>query len=143
MLIEIDFSSDEAIYQQLCNQIILGIATSRLSDGEVLPSVRQMADEIGIKRGTVANYEVGRNEPTESVKRVVCETFGVNREWLDTGEGEIFVKKGRDAIVRKMAYKLIVDEEDSFRLKLISVISELSKEQLQVLAYIAEKIIEQ
>ena len=48
MLIEIDFSSDEAIYQQLCNQIILGIATSRLSDGEVLPSVRQMADEIGI-----------------------------------------------------------------------------------------------
>ena len=82
-------------------------------------------------------------EPTEAVKRVVCETFGVNREWLETGEGEIFVKKGRDAIVRKMAYKLIVDEEDSFRLKLISVISELSKEQLQVLAYIAEKIIEQ
>ena len=37
MLIEIDFSSDEAIYQQLCNQIILGIATSTLSDGEVLP----------------------------------------------------------------------------------------------------------
>ena len=104
---------------------------------------QQFADEIGIKRGTVANYEVGRNEPTEAVKRVVCETFGVNREWLETGEGEIFVKKGRDAIVRKMAYKLIVDEEDSFRLKLISVISELSKEQLQVLAYIAEKIIEQ
>ena len=46
MLIEIDFSSDEAIYQQLCNQIILGIATSRLTDGDVLPSVRQMADEI-------------------------------------------------------------------------------------------------
>ena len=48
MFIEIDFSSDEAIYQQLCDQIILGIATSRLADGEVLPSVRQMADEIGI-----------------------------------------------------------------------------------------------
>ena len=30
---------------------------------------QQFADEIGIKRGTVANYEVGRNEPTESVKR--------------------------------------------------------------------------
>jgi DNA-binding transcriptional regulator YhcF (GntR family) len=53
MLIEIDFSSDEAIYQQLCNQIILGIATSRLTDGEVLPSVRQMADEIGINMHTV------------------------------------------------------------------------------------------
>ena len=51
--IEIDFSSDEAIYQQLCNQIIQGIAMSRLAEGEVLPSVRQMADEIGINMHTV------------------------------------------------------------------------------------------
>ena len=28
MIIEVDFNSDEAIYVQLCNQIILGIATS-------------------------------------------------------------------------------------------------------------------
>jgi DNA-binding transcriptional regulator YhcF (GntR family) len=63
MLIEIDFSSDEAIYQQLCNQIILGIATSRLSDGDVLPSVRQMADEIGINMHTVNKaYTVLRQE---------------------------------------------------------------------------------
>lgn len=36
MLIEIDFSSEEAIYVQLCNQIILGIATSKLQEGENL-----------------------------------------------------------------------------------------------------------
>ena len=30
MLIEIDFNSDEAIYVQLCNQIIMGIATDQL-----------------------------------------------------------------------------------------------------------------
>ena len=59
MLIEIDFSSDEAIYQQLCNQIILGIATSRISDGEVLPSVRQMADEIGINRRALSKWTEG------------------------------------------------------------------------------------
>ncbi len=34
MLIEIDFNSEEAIYVQLCNQIILGIATSKLQEGE-------------------------------------------------------------------------------------------------------------
>ena len=43
MLIEIDFNSEEAIYVQLCNQIILGIATSKLQEGENLPSVRQHA----------------------------------------------------------------------------------------------------
>ena len=53
MLIKIDFSSDEAIYQQLCNQIIFGIATASLEEGDALPSVRQMADEIGINMHTV------------------------------------------------------------------------------------------
>ena len=33
MVIEIDFSSDEAIYIQLTNQIIMGIATARLRRG--------------------------------------------------------------------------------------------------------------
>jgi len=70
MFIEIDFSSDEAIYQQLCNQIILGIATSRLVDGEVLPSVRQMADEIGINMHTVNKaYTVLRQEGFVKVDR--------------------------------------------------------------------------
>ena len=46
MVIEIDFNSDEAIYVQLMNQIIMGIATSRLQEGDPLPSVRQLADTV-------------------------------------------------------------------------------------------------
>jgi DNA-binding transcriptional regulator YhcF (GntR family) len=53
MIIEIDFNSDEAIYVQLCNQIILGIATSQFHEGEQLPSVRQLAETIGINMHTV------------------------------------------------------------------------------------------
>lgn len=53
MIIEIDFQSEEAIYIQLRNQIILGIATSAIQEGDVLPSVRQMADDIGINMHTV------------------------------------------------------------------------------------------
>ena len=53
MYLEIDFNSDEAFYVQLCNQIIIGIATSRLQEGDPLPSVRQLADMIGIKMHTV------------------------------------------------------------------------------------------
>lgn len=63
MLIKIDFSSEEAIYQQLCNQIILGIATAALEEGQALPSVRQMADEIGINMHTVNKaYSILRQE---------------------------------------------------------------------------------
>lgn len=53
MLIEIDFNSSEAIYTQLCNQIILGIATAQYHDGDQLPSVRALADTIGINMHTV------------------------------------------------------------------------------------------
>ena len=53
MIIEIDFNSDEALYMQLRNQIILGIATNRFHEGDVLPSVRQLADTIGINMHTV------------------------------------------------------------------------------------------
>lgn len=53
MIIQIDFNSDEALYMQLRNQIILGIATSQVHVGEQLPSVRQLAEEIGINMHTV------------------------------------------------------------------------------------------
>ncbi len=53
MYIEIDFNSEEAIYVQLQNQIILGIAMDTLQDGDVLPSVRQLAEMVGINMHTV------------------------------------------------------------------------------------------
>lgn len=53
MLIEIDFNSEEAIYIQLKNQIIVAIATSQLREGESLPSVRNLADDIGVNMHTV------------------------------------------------------------------------------------------
>ena len=63
MLIEIDFQSEEAIYVQLHNQIIMGIATSMLHEGESLPSVRQLADDIGINMHTVNKaYTILRQE---------------------------------------------------------------------------------
>ena len=53
MLIKIDFNSDESIYVQLMNQIIWGIATGQIREGDTLPSVRQLADTIGINMHTV------------------------------------------------------------------------------------------
>ena len=70
MVIEIDFNSDEAIYVQLMTQIILGIATSRLQEGDTLPSVRQMADTIGINMHTVNKaYTLLKQEGFVSIDR--------------------------------------------------------------------------
>ena len=53
MYITIDFNSNEAIYVQLCNQIIMQIATEQIREGDNLPSVREMADNIGINMHAV------------------------------------------------------------------------------------------
>ena len=63
MILEVDFNSEEALYIQLRNQIIVGIATNRLKEGESLPSVRQLAESIGINMHTVNKaYNVLRQE---------------------------------------------------------------------------------
>ena len=63
MIVEIDFNSEEALYIQLINQIIIGIATDQIREGDTLPSVRQLADNIGINMHTVNKaYSVLKQE---------------------------------------------------------------------------------
>ncbi|MCM1182707.1 MAG: GntR family transcriptional regulator [Roseburia sp.] len=70
MYIEIDFNSDEALYLQLRNQIIIGIATAQFQEGDTLPSVRQLADTIGINMHTVNKaYSVLKQEGFVKVDR--------------------------------------------------------------------------
>jgi len=51
---------------------------------------QEFADKTGLKRNSVANYEIGRNNPIDPVIKSICREFGVNEMWLRTGEGEMF-----------------------------------------------------
>ena len=51
---------------------------------------QELANRIGIKRGAIANYEIGRNTPTDSVVSLICREFGISEEWLRYGTGEMF-----------------------------------------------------
>jgi GntR family transcriptional regulator len=54
MLLTIDMESETPIYQQISEQLIIGIAKQEVRSGELLPSVRQLADEIGVNMMTVS-----------------------------------------------------------------------------------------
>ena len=63
MFFTIDFNSEQAIYLQLCHQIIMGIANDDIKEGDSLPSVRQLADDVGINMHTVNKaYTILRQE---------------------------------------------------------------------------------
>ena len=53
MIIEINTLGRLPIYQQLRDQIVLGIASKKLTPGEALPSVRRLAADLGINFHTV------------------------------------------------------------------------------------------
>ncbi len=61
MVLVIDDSSDIPIYQQLRNQIVMGISDGRLKPGEQLPTVRALAEEIGVNAMTVNKAYRDRN----------------------------------------------------------------------------------
>ncbi len=96
MLIEVDFNSDEAIYIQLCNQIIMGIATSMIQEGDSLPSVRRLADTIGVNMHTV-------NKAYSILKR----------------EGYISLDKRRGAVIALAADKADQLEQMRHELKIV------------------------
>ena len=63
MIIRIDELSNVPIYQQIRNQIVMGISGGELKAGEQLPTVRALAMEIGINTMTVSKaYQILKSE---------------------------------------------------------------------------------
>ncbi len=85
MIIKIDFESEMPIYEQLKRSIIEGIAAGDLKPGESLPSVRQMAEDIGINLHTVNKaYNILKSDGYLNIDRrtgaVINENYPKNSE---------------------------------------------------------------
>ena len=116
MIIKIDFNSDEAIYIQLRNQIVLGIATSKLQEGDSLPSVRQLAEEIGINMHTVNKaYTVLKQEGLIRLDRRHGAVIAIDMDKLQALEDmkqqlQVVLAKGRCKNITKEEVYTLVDE---------------------------------
>lgn len=63
MIIELDMNSSTPIYVQIRNQIVMGIGRGELKLGESLPTVRQLAQDIGVNTMTVNKaYQILKTE---------------------------------------------------------------------------------
>ncbi|MBO5031134.1 MAG: GntR family transcriptional regulator [Lachnospiraceae bacterium] len=109
MYIEIDFNSDEALYLQLRNQIIIGIATSQFQEGDALPSVRQLADTIGINMHTVNKaYSVLKQEGFVKVDRRKGAVIAIDIDKMQAIED---LKRDMQVLLAKSSCKQISREE--------------------------------
>ena len=78
---------------------------------------QEFADSLNIKRGAVANYEIGRNEPIDAVVSLICKTFNVNEEWLRSGAGDMFLELPEEDEEAAYVSELLEDgENDLYKL---------------------------
>ena len=63
MIITLQDGSEIPVFKQIRNQIVMGISDGRLAPGEKLPTVRGLAEEIGINSMTVSKaYQLLKQE---------------------------------------------------------------------------------
>lgn len=95
---------------------------------------QKFADRIGIKQNTVAQYEIGRNIPIDSVISLICREFNVNENWLRTGEGDMFIELSRDEEIANFVGDILKDENESFKKRFISMLINLDESDWETLA---------
>lgn len=104
---------------------------------------QEFADRIGVKRGGIANYEIGRNEPTDSVISLICREFMVREEWLRTGNGEMFLPTDRNTDIARLTKQLLNEETNSFKNRFISMLANLSVDEWEFLERKAKELYDQ
>ena len=94
---------------------------------------QEFADRIGSKRNTVAKYETDANTPSTAVISLICREFNVNEEWLRNGTGEMFLPADRNSDIARLTKQLLNEEPDSFKNRFISMLSNLTVDEWELL----------
>ena len=101
-------------------------------------SGERFGERVGVGKSAISDIERGRNNLTEQMMKAICREFNVNETWLRTGNGEMFLKLDREMEIARLTRDLLLEEEDSFKNRVITVLAKLTPEQWKVLSEIAE-----
>ena len=80
------------------------------------------ARAINITPAFAAQLYNGQREPSERTIADICRVFGVSKLWLDTGEGEMYVKRDLNQEIGMMVTALMKDADESFRKRFIAAL---------------------
>ena len=104
---------------------------------------QEFADRLGLKRNTIAQYEMGRNEPIEAIIKSICKEYNVDETWLRTGQGDMYTDKTRNQELKAFFDDVLNDVPSSFRVRFATVLARLSSDQWQLIADMANKLVEE
>lgn len=102
---------------------------------------QEFADRLGIKRGTIANYELGRNEPIDAVVTLICEKFNVNEDWLRYGKEPKEKTTSREEEITAIVASALNGNSD-FKKAVIQAICSRTDKELEALENLLRNIYE-
>lgn len=88
----------------------------------------EFAERIGLSRNYIAMIEIGQREPSERTIADICRVFGVSKLWLDTGEGEMYVKRSLNQELDMMVTTLMNDADESFKKRFVAALLQVPPE---------------
>ena len=101
---------------------------------------QEFADRIGISRGNIGAYEVGKNAISNAVISLIFREFNVNEKWLRFGDGEMFIELSRSDEIAQFVGQLMTEEDDSFKKRLVSGLAALDDNGWKVLENFLDSI---
>lgn len=101
----------------------------------------EFGEKVGLKGNTITNYENNIRTPSDAVIYSICREFGVNEQWLRSGEGDMFLKLSRNDEIAAYVARVMKDESAYYQQKMLLFFSRLSPEMLKKLEEVAEDIL--
>ena len=100
----------------------------------------EFSSKIGLSRNFIAQIETGTKKPSERTIFDICEKFNVNKDWLRTGNGEMFVELSKDEQISAMLGEIQRLGDENFKYRLVSALCKLSESDWTALENLVDMI---
>lgn len=103
-------------------------------------SQTKFGERVGVGLGVIRNLEDGLTSPSPMFLDLICRTYGCDRIWLETGDGEMFREMSRDEQIAAFVGKTLSDSGDDFAKQFLALLANLDDVGWQNLKAAAETI---
>lgn len=103
-------------------------------------TTRDFGERIKLSGSAITNMETGTRNITDRTIQLICTEFNINEHWFRTGEGEMLVQQTRDEKIANFIGRMLKEEGDTFKKRLINLLCALDEDDWEALEKIARKM---
>lgn len=86
---------------------------------------KAFGERLGVSDSVIKNIEYNVTDPKPLLIQQICKEFKVDRDWLETGEGEMFMPQTQDAAIIEFLSSVLSEEDESFKRRFVEMLSGL------------------